>query len=97
MLTGKQKRYLRSQANTLRAIVHIGKEGLGPKVVGQIKEDLESRELVKGSVLQSCPVKTKEAAAQAAELTGSEVVQTIGRKFVIYKRSEKKPVIKLPE
>ena len=97
MLTGKQKRYLRSKANTLKTIVHIGKEGPGPKVIGQIGEVLESRELVKCSVLQNCPVKTKEAAGQAAELTNAEVVQTIGRKFVLYRRSQKKPVIELPQ
>ncbi len=96
MITGKQKRFLRAKANTLKVMIHIGKEGISQGFITQMKDILEKKELVKASVLQTSPFKTKEAAAKTAILTESEVVQTIGRKFLLYKKSTENPVIVLP-
>ena len=40
MLTGKQKRFLRSNANHLQPLVQIGKSGLTESVINQIDEAL---------------------------------------------------------
>lgn len=97
MLTGKQKRYLRSKANTLITGIHIGKEGINQSFIIQLKEILDKKELIKVSVLQSSPASAKEAALKTARITEAEVVQTIGRKFILYRRAEENPVIVLPE
>ena len=54
MLTGKQKRFLRSQAHHLTPIFQVGKGGVNDKMIKQIGEALEVRELVKVSILQNC-------------------------------------------
>ena len=54
MLTNKQKRFLRSEANQLQPLIQIGKNGLTESVVELIEEALEDKELVKISILQKC-------------------------------------------
>ena len=44
MLTGKQKRFLRSQAHHLQPIFQIGKGGVNEAMNTQIAEALEKRE-----------------------------------------------------
>jgi len=60
MLNSKQKAYLRSLANPLKALVLIGKDGLTLNVVESTKTALEAHELVKVSVLKSCPTDVRE-------------------------------------
>lgn len=54
MLTGKQKRFLRSKAHHLTPIFQVGKGGVNDNMIKQIAEALEARELIKVSVLQNC-------------------------------------------
>jgi RNA-binding protein len=96
MLTGKQRSYLKSLANPLKPVIQIGKEGITPAVIDQVAETIAKRELIKISVLESCDIDIKEAASTVAGRTQSEFVQAVGRKFVIYKRNRKNPVIELP-
>ena len=43
MLTGKQKRFLRSEANHLQPLFQIGKSGLTESVIHQIEEALKQK------------------------------------------------------
>ena len=54
MLTGKQKRFLRSKAHHLNPIFQVGKGGVNDNLIKQIGEALEVRELIKVSILQNC-------------------------------------------
>ena len=56
---------------------------------------LTARELIKGKVLETAPGFAGEIAAQLAEATGSEVVQVIGMRFVLFRRNLKNPKISL--
>ncbi|WP_202080720.1 ribosome assembly RNA-binding protein YhbY [Caldalkalibacillus salinus] len=96
MLTGKQKRYLRSQAHHLNPIFQVGKGGVNDNMVDQIEDALEKRELLKISVLQNCDQDTKEVASQLAEETDAYLVQVIGHTIVLYKESEENKLIELP-
>lgn len=96
MLTSKQRAYLRSMANGLETIFHIGKSGVTPELTDAVDNALEARELVKLNILDNCLMGTREAAQIIAERTHSEVVQVIGNKFVLY-RQAKKPSIELPK
>lgn len=89
MLTGKEKRYLRSIAATRKAIVIVGKEGISANLIKSLHDALEAHELVKVSMLKTCEEPLKEVAFDLAAATNSEIVQTIGRTFVLYKRSKK--------
>lgn len=97
MLTSKQRAYLRSLAVNEDTILMVGKSGMGPEIVKQADTALEKRELIKGRVLpDSSPVSSREAAEKLAEKTGSDVVQVIGSRFVLYRRKKKDPKIVLP-
>ncbi|MGM0437156.1 MAG: ribosome assembly RNA-binding protein YhbY [Bacillota bacterium] len=85
MLTGKQRSYLRGEANELDPVIHIGKDGISESVVEQVEELLEIHELIKGRVLDNAPQGVKNTAYELAEKTDSEVVQVIGNVFIIYR------------
>lgn len=90
MLSGKQKRHLRSIAVTTRAIIQIGKDGLSANLVETVDLALEAHELVKISVLKNCDENIKEMALDMAGMTNSEVVQIIGHTIVLFRRSKKR-------
>ena len=89
-LTSKQRSQLRSLANGIDTIIHIGKDGIGPNLVKQADDALEARELIKGKVLENCLLTSREAAEELAKATRSEVVQVIGTKFVLYRPTHRK-------
>ncbi len=95
-MTSKQRAYLRSLANPLQPIVHVGKGGLSATIEKQADDALTARELVKGKVLENAPETTREIAEQLAEAVHADVVQVIGRVFVLYRRNEEEPQIVLP-
>lgn len=95
MLTSKQRAYLRSLANSAETILQVGKEGISENLIKQVDDALTARELIKGKVLETAPRFAGEIAAQLAEATGSEVVQVIGMRFVLFRRNLKNPKISL--
>lgn len=97
MLTSKQRAYLRSLAVNEDTILMVGKSGMSPEVIKQADDALEKRELIKGRVLvETSPLSPREAAEDIACQTGSDVVQVIGSKFVLYRKKKKDPKIVLP-
>lgn len=95
MLTGKQKRYLRAEAHHLNAIFQVGKDGVSSNQIRGINEALESQELIKVKLLESCPDDVNTVAIEVSAQTKSEVVQIIGHTIVFYKSSDK-GLYKLP-
>ncbi|MEA4954859.1 MAG: ribosome assembly RNA-binding protein YhbY [Pseudoflavonifractor sp.] len=89
-LTSKQRAQLRSMANSMDPVVHIGKGDLGENLIRQTDEALEARELIKCRVLETSEFSPREAAEALGRATRSEVVQVIGTKFVLYRQSHKK-------
>ena len=92
MLTGKEKRYLRSLANTMDPIVQVGKSSVNDSVLFSLNEALEARELVKVKVLKNCLDEVDEVAEELAAQSNAELVQVL-----LYRRHPKKPVIELPK
>jgi RNA-binding protein len=96
MLTGKQKRFLRSKAHHLNPIFQVGKNGVNENMVKQISDALEARELIKVSVLQNCEEDKDTVAQELARGSEAELVQIIGNTIVLYKESKENKEIKLP-
>lgn len=94
-MTTKQRSFLKGLAMNIDPIYQIGKASITPEFTEGIKEALEARELIKVSVLKNCADDPKELANILSERTGSEIVQVIGKKIVLYKRSKKNPKIEL--
>ena len=90
MLTSKQRAELRAQANTLETTLMVGKGGITEQVIAEAKTQLTARELVKGRVLEAALLSAREASDELCAALGAEGIQTVGSKFVIYKKSEKK-------
>lgn len=94
-LTSKQRAALRAQANQLDAILQVGKSGLTENLTKQLDDALTARELVKGMVLEASPLTAREAAQALADAANAAVVQVIGRRFVLFRRNDEKPIIEL--
>jgi len=95
MLTSKQRAYLRGIAAGEDTIIHIGKGGITENIIKQASDALLARELIKGKVLENSLLTAREACDALAEACGADSVQTIGSKFVLYKRHPKEPKIKV--
>lgn len=96
MLTSKQRAFLTKLAANQKAIFQIGKGGVNENMLTQLENALEARELIKITVLETCEYSPREAAEGAAAALEADVVQVIGRKFILYRKSTKKPLIELP-
>lgn len=97
MLSGKEKRFLRSLANTMDPVVQVGKGGVTESVLFSLNETLEARELVKVKVLKNCLDEIDEVAKELADQSHAELVQVIGRNVLLYRRHPKKTMIELPK
>lgn len=95
-MTSKQRAYLRGLANTLEPIVHAGKGGISDALLKQADDALTAREIIKGKVLETAPGTARELAEEIAAAVGAQVVQVVGRTFVLFRQKEKDSQIKLP-
>ncbi len=96
MLTAKQIRYLRGLAHPLTPIMQVGKGGVSENMLDQIGLALEARELIKISVLANSDLSVQDAAQSIQSSTKADVVQTIGRTIVLYRKSVDHRTIMLP-
>lgn len=96
-MTSKQRAYLKGLAMNLDPIFQVGKSSVTPEFIEGIREALEKRELIKISVLKNCADNPKELAILISERSGSQVVQVIGKKIVLYKESRDNKKIMLPK
>lgn len=88
MLTSKQRAFLRGEAQTLEPVIYVGKGGVGDALLGDAEAALRAKELIKGTVLENCPISAREAADTLAQSLHADPVQVIGRRFVLYRESE---------
>lgn len=95
-MTSKQRAYLKSLASNLNPIFQIGKSSLTPEITEAVLECFNNNELIKIAVLKNCPEDPKTIAQTVSERTHSQLVQVIGRKFVLYKPFKENPKITLP-
>ena len=86
-LNGKDRAILRGMANNMPAIFRLGKDAITDEFLAGIREALEARELIKIDILNNCDLDVKEAAREVAARTNAHVVQVIGKKFVLYRKS----------
>lgn len=96
IMTSKQRAYLRGLAQNIDPIFQVGKTGITDNQIEQISNALEARELIKITFLDTIPENKNDIAEEIARRTNSEIVQIIGKKLTLFKRSIKKPKIELP-
>ena len=92
MLNSKQRSNLRGQAMVIEPIFQIGKGGITDTIVEELSKALDSRELIKLSVLKNNLDSPSEILQELAEKLKAEPVCAIGNKIVLYRRSKKKDI-----
>ncbi len=95
MLTSKQRASLRAMSNSLQPVTQIGKNGINDALIKSLDITLESRELIKVTVLETALLTAKEALEEVSEKLNAEQVSAVGSKFVIYRQAKKDPKIVL--
>ena len=80
----------------MEPILHAGKGGISDAMIKQADDALTARELIKGKVLETAPTTAREVAEEIAAKVNAQVVQVIGRTFVLFRQKEKDSQIKLP-
>jgi len=83
-LTSQQRRYLRSQAHHLEAIVYVGKQGVTDALVQSVLEAIGAHELIKVRFVDRKDEK-KELTAELATRTSSLIAGIIGNVAILYK------------
>ena len=89
MLTSKERAELRGQATTIDTTLMVGKGGITDALIAEADNQLTTRELVKGKVLEGAMLTPREVCDALCEATGAEGIGVIGTKFIIYRFSEK--------
>ena len=79
---------LRGQAARLEASTHVGKNGITPSLVEEVKRQLKDNKLVKVKLLKSAieAVPREELGKELAERTGAELIEVKGNTVVLFKR-----------
>ena len=90
MLSSKQRAKLKSIAVNIDALYQMGKNDIEDNYIIQVNKALDAKEIIKIKVLDNALYTANEAGQLLAEATDSEVVQTIGSKVVLYRKSRKK-------
>ena len=96
-MTSKQRAYLRSLANSVTAILQIGKNGINDNLIKQVDDALEARELIKVSVLETAPEEKRILAEDLASSPNSILVQIVGNKITLYRARKKNSKIVIPD
>lgn len=84
-LRGKQKRYLRAQANQMRAIFSVGKQGINSTLVEELLKALDRRELIKIKILPNSGEDPKDVKDYLEKHSAINVVQEIGKTLLLFK------------
>ena len=73
------------------------RNGIEEAFLKQLEDALEARELIKIKVLENSGLAAREVSDEICKAIGCDGVQEIRSKIVLYKKSEKKPKIELPQ
>ncbi|MCL1834224.1 MAG: YhbY family RNA-binding protein [Leptospirales bacterium] len=89
MLTSKQRAELKSKGANTDALYQMGKNEIDENYIIQLNAALDAKELIKIKILETALYTAREASLILAERTDGEVVQVIGSKVLLYRKSRK--------
>ena len=96
MLTGRQKRHLRGLAHSRHPLVRVGNNGATQAVAEELDRTLAHHELVKIKVESNDREERRDIITSLGEQCSAEIVQTIGKIAVLFRRNPDEPKITLP-
>ena len=79
---------LRGQATKIEALTHVGKNGITPSLIEELKRQMKDNKLIKVKLLKSAveAMPREELAKELAEKTNSELIEVKGNTVVLFKR-----------
>lgn len=92
MFTSKQRSNLRSLAQNVTPVTQVGKGGVSENLIKSLSDALDTRELIKISVLNNAENDAREIADEISAALGAETVAVIGKKIILYRKSDRKGV-----
>jgi RNA-binding protein len=95
-LSSSHKKYLKGLAHDLSPVVRVGRAALSVGVIAETEKALESHELIKIRIDLDGGAERRELAKELADRTSSDLVSTIGKVAILYRRRSEDPTIKLP-
>ncbi len=91
-MTSKQRSKLKALAANLSPVGQVGKEGIGENMLAGFSDCLEKRELIKINILENAEGNPKDLGRELAEKLSAECVIVIGRKAVLYRKSQRNDI-----
>ena len=85
MLTSKEKRRLRQVAHHLQPIVTVAEKGVTDGLLDETRRALTDHEIIKAKVNVMDREARRELGEMLAAQSGSEIVQVIGKVWVLYR------------
>ena len=73
-------------------IGQVGKDGIGENMLASFSDCLEKRELIKVNILENADGVPQEIGRELAQKLNAECVIVIGRKAVLYRKSNRKDI-----
>lgn len=86
-LNTKEKQNLKSRAHHLKPVIRIGNNGVSENVIAETNNALNTHELIKVHIEHDEREVRQEAAELLSEKTGAELVQKIGKIFVLFREN----------
>lgn len=89
-------RRLQTKSRAIEPTVWIGREGASEQLIGHVRDQLESRELIKLKLQRGALEKseTVRLAEEIASSTGSILVDVMGHTFTLYRKRERTKTVK---
>jgi RNA-binding protein len=85
VLTGAEKSRLRGRGQQMDPALKLGKEGLTPALVAELKRQFKGHDLIKVRFVGSDRVERAALCVQVAEATGSSCVGAVGATALFYR------------
>ncbi len=89
-LSINQKKYLRGLAHHLNPVIIIGQNGLSEGLMNELANTLAHHELIKIKIAAGDRDERRDMIESVCDATGAELVQAIGKVFVIYRPNPEK-------
>ena len=96
-LNSKQRQYLKGLGHSLKPVIQVGKDGLSQQVLSSISKALDDHELIKINILETADIEREQASSILTSALNAEVIQTLGRKILLFRRNNEKQKIEIPQ
>jgi len=87
-LDAAQKKKLKQEAHHLKPVIRVGQKGISDTLIAETDACLERHELIKVHVAAGERDERSALAMDLVERTGAELVHTIGKVFILYRKKK---------